>query len=182
MKPSGLLRVVAAPFRWAAIAVWGTLGARIERRPLLIVQGVIEGPEGVLLAVRHDLRGWGLPGGTVERGESEADALRREVREEIGVEVAVGAPVGRYVRTGFRPHEARVYRCRIRSGSPRATKEALRVAWFPPDAPPDTLLPWCRAPLADARAPGAAPTRHEHQGAPEILQTMRIDLQMRGRG
>jgi len=36
---------------------------------------------------------WEFPGGKVEPGESEADALAREIREELGVEIAVGARV-----------------------------------------------------------------------------------------
>jgi 8-oxo-dGTP diphosphatase len=36
---------------------------------------------------------WEFPGGKVEPGESEGDALVREIREELGVEIAVGARV-----------------------------------------------------------------------------------------
>jgi 8-oxo-dGTP diphosphatase len=38
---------------------------------------------------------WEFPGGKVEDGESEADALVRECREEMGIEVAVGQLIGR---------------------------------------------------------------------------------------
>jgi 8-oxo-dGTP diphosphatase len=38
---------------------------------------------------------WEFPGGKVEEGESEADALIREVRERVGVEVNVGACIAR---------------------------------------------------------------------------------------
>jgi 8-oxo-dGTP diphosphatase len=37
---------------------------------------------------------WEFPGGKVEDGESEADALVRECREEMGIEVAVGRLLG----------------------------------------------------------------------------------------
>jgi 8-oxo-dGTP diphosphatase len=38
--------------------------------------------------------GWEFPGGKVEPGESAADAAVREAREELGVEVRLGEPVG----------------------------------------------------------------------------------------
>lgn len=182
MTPGGLLRCAGALPHWARIALWGLLGPRWERRPLEIVQGVIEGPAGVLLAVRWELRGWELPGGGVEPGEDDAVALRREIREEIGVEVEPGERVGEYVRTGFRPHVARVYRCRITAGAPRPSAEAPRLGWFDPAAPPPTLLVWCRQPLSDALAGGPPVVRREHQGLPEILATMRTDLSMRAEG
>jgi len=50
----------------------------------------------LLLMRRSDNGCWGLPGGYVERGESVAEAAAREVREETGVEIAVGRLVGVY--------------------------------------------------------------------------------------
>jgi 8-oxo-dGTP diphosphatase len=60
-------------------------GALIERGMLLVAQRA-RPPE---LAGR-----WELPGGKVAPGESDADALARELHEELGIEVAVGARLG----------------------------------------------------------------------------------------
>jgi len=182
LSPAGLLRCAAALPHWARIALQGALGSVVGHAPLAIVQAVIEQEGRVLLAVRWELRGWELPGGNVEPGESDVEALRREVREEVGVEVEVGPLVGEYVRTGFRSHVARVYRCRIRSGTPGPGDEVPEVAWFPRDALPTAVLPWCRAPLADAAAAGDPVRREGRQGVTEILETMRIDLATRARG
>ena len=57
------------------------------------VGGVIFDGASVLLAKRgqEPAKGtWSLPGGAVELGEKVIDALKREIREEIGIEIQVG--------------------------------------------------------------------------------------------
>lgn len=145
----------------------------------MLAQAVVEDGPRVLLAVRSDLWGWELPGGTVEPGEAPEAALRREVLEETGLEVSVEAHVGDYHRSGFRPHVAKVYRCRAVGGALRPGDESRAVRWFDAEAPPETLFPWYREPLRDAGARAAPVERHERQGLRHIAAGMRIDLHMR---
>jgi 8-oxo-dGTP diphosphatase len=62
------------------------------------VGAVVLDGDGRLLLVRRGRepsRGlWSVPGGRVEPGETGPDAVRREVREETGLDVVVGEPVG----------------------------------------------------------------------------------------
>ena len=166
---------------YAQLAWWGLVASRRRGvRPHTVLQAVICSEWGVLLAVRSDLRGWELPGGNPRSGEPDADALRREVREETGLEVAIERRVGDYVRTGFGPHRARVFACRPVGGSLRPSSETPVIRWFPPGSVPDTLFPWYRAPLADALAHHAEPLlRRERQGLRRVLAGMAIDLRMR---
>jgi len=182
---AGRLAALARAFPdWARIAWFGLVAPRAtERVPLLVHQAVVLSREGVLLTLRGDLRGFELPGGSAYPGEADEACVRREVLEESGLRVEVESVVGDYVRTGFRPHTARVWRCRATGGRLRPSDETLRAAWFDPAAPPDTLLPWYREPLADALARHPAPVRRrERLGVAAVLAGMRIDLRMRWRG
>jgi ADP-ribose pyrophosphatase YjhB (NUDIX family) len=169
---------------YARIAWWGLVAPRVsERSELVVHQAVVLGPDGVLLAERAELRGFELPGGEARPGETGEEAVAREVREETGVAVEVLRCVAEYQRSGFRPHRARIYRCRAVGGAPRPSPETTRVAWFDPARLPDTLFPWCRGPLADALAAGGAPRqRSEHQGVSTIWTALAIDLRSRWRG
>jgi len=178
-----LRRLARALPTWARLAWWGWVEPRLAPAPELVVQGVVLSDAGVLLAVRSDLQGWELPGGTPEPGEAPEAALRRELAEETGLEVVVERLVGEYRRTGFRPHCARVFRCRVVGGREAPGSETLRLGWFPPDAVPGTLFPWYREPLADAIARRSAPVqRTDHNGVRAIAAGAVIDLRMRWRG
>ena len=179
-----LVRTLGALPAWAGIA-WEALAPRAvggAGRPR-VVQAVIRGERGVLLAMRRELRGWELPGGEVEAGESDAEALRREAREETGLEIEVGRRVGTYRRTGFRAHEAHVYLARAVRGAARPSREVVEVAWFHEARLPAAIFPWFRAPLEDALAERAeAVERCERQGLRAIVAGARIDLHTRWHG
>lgn len=168
---------------YVEIGWWGLVSPRSERKALVVVQAVVRSEKGILLAIRSDLRGWELPGGTLELGERCEGALCREVREETGYEVEITAQVGDYVRTGFRPHTARIYTCKVVGGKSRLSTETRALRWVAEDALPDTLFPWYRAPIEDALAADREPVeRTERQGIRTILQAIAIDLRMRTSG
>lgn len=70
----------------------------------IVVAGALIAEGALLVAQRRrppELAGlWELPGGKVAPGESDADALTRELREELGVDVTVGERLGDDVTIG----------------------------------------------------------------------------------
>ncbi len=173
--------------QYASIAWWGLVSPHVsETEPLVIAQAVIlrDGPpRQVLLSIRSDLFGWELPGGTVEAGEATEQAVKREVREETGLDIELVRHVGDWIRRGFRPHRARVYLCRVRGGVETPSHETPRLAWFDVDALPDGLFPWYHEPFRAALASRDSPVEgHDVQGLATIWRAMEIDLSMRWHG
>ena len=116
----------------------------------------------LLLQQRADGGQWGLPGGSVEIGESVADAVAREVLEETGLTVRVRRLVGVYsdptlqvVRypDGNVWHYVNVcFECTVKSGELTTCDETLALEYFPLRRLPGTLLPNHRIRIRDARA------------------------------
>jgi 8-oxo-dGTP diphosphatase len=84
---------------------------------------------------------WDLPGGFLEEGEHPLDALRRELREETGLEVEPLDFVG--IWTDRYPYGTQVgstlnlyWTARVVRGSPQAADDVSEVAWFAPDELP----------------------------------------------
>ena len=89
--------------------------------------------EGRLLMLRQPHRdGWSLPGGLLGRGESAADAVQRELVEEIGVRVQVGRPVTVVVDSPLRRVDV-VFRLEVTGDiGERAGGEATTARWLDP--------------------------------------------------
>ena len=68
-----------------------------DKPPVIVSAGVIVEGARVLLSQRksgtHLAGAWEFPGGKVETGEDPRDALARELREELGIDVEVGDPL-----------------------------------------------------------------------------------------
>jgi 8-oxo-dGTP diphosphatase len=74
---------------------------------------------------------WSLPGGRVEAGESDADAVAREMLEETGLTVRPGALVGTVERPGpTGTYAIYDYACDVIGGHLRPGDDATAVAWF----------------------------------------------------
>ena len=99
------------------------------------VGAVVRDDSGRLLVVRRGqqpaLGCWSIPGGRVEPGESDAEALAREVLEETGLHVRVGALVGTVERPG--PGSAVYaiydYACAPVGGALRASSDVSDARW-----------------------------------------------------
>jgi ADP-ribose pyrophosphatase YjhB (NUDIX family) len=123
---------------------------------------VTDGDGHVLLQRRSDNGRWGLPGGSVEIGESVTEAIVREVREETGLAVEVVRLIGvysdpnlqvvRYADGNVVHYISSLFLCRVVGGDLQTCEESLDVQFFDPARLPEDLLAMHRIRLQDAAA------------------------------
>lgn len=124
----------------------------------------------LLLQQRSDGGQWGLPGGSLEIGESVATAVVREVLEETGLTVRPLRIVGvysdpalqvvRYPDGNVWHYVTTCFECKVLRGELTTCDETLALDYFPLSRLPKTLLPNHRIRIRDARARRAAAAIH----------------------
>jgi 8-oxo-dGTP diphosphatase len=123
------------------------------KRRVAVVGAVLQ-RDGLILAARRGAGMtqsglWEFPGGKVEPDETPADALRREIAEELGCTVDVGAHVATCEHeNGSGVVILDTYRCTLVAGEPRALEHA-EIRWLTPEQLAD--LPWSPADLPTVR-------------------------------
>ena len=130
-------------------AIWrrlpGSLRRRLvrtgQRRFTVTAGAIIFDDDGRVLLLEHVFRpdgGWGIPGGFLSKGEQPETALRREMREEIGIELEQVEML--FARTLPRPRQIEIYFAARAIGTPQPCSFEIRTAeWFKIDNLPAEL-------------------------------------------
>ena len=119
-------------------------GVRLSEPRFNVTAGaVVVDDEGRVLLLKHVFRpgsGWGIPGGFLEKGEQPDEAIRRELREETGLELETTEIL--FARTLKQSGRVEIiFRCRplaSEQAAPR-TFEIKSAEWFAPDRLPAEL-------------------------------------------
>ena len=104
----------------------------MEHNHFVSVAALVTDDAGKILLVNSPWRGWEYPGGLIEPGETFAEALRREIREEAGVEVEIERFVG--ICKNLEKDIVNIdFVCRYISGELTTSDESTEVIWASPE-------------------------------------------------
>lgn len=107
------------------------------------VLGIVRRPDtgDILWIKRADVPIWVLPGGGVDEGEAEAEAVEREVLEETGLHVRVERCCAHYTPGNSFSGPLKVYSCIPVAGEEGISSETTDIGFFPVTSPPSPVFP-----------------------------------------
>lgn len=93
------------------------------------VAGLVSNADGDILLIKSPRRGWEYPGGMVEPGETFQEALRREIKEESGIDVEITGFIGlcKNIENDIVNID---FACRAVGGTLMTSNESSDVSWF----------------------------------------------------
>jgi len=130
-------------------AIWRTLPpqARLkivratQRKFTASAAAIVINDKSEVLLLDHVLRPfatWGLPGGFLSRGEQPEAALKREIREEVGVEIT---DISLYRVRNHDRHVEILYTARSNQTAQIKSREIVNCGWFSADDLPKRVSP-----------------------------------------
>jgi len=136
-------------FKDLAGTIWRRAPARFKKWLVRLTQArftvtagaIVTDGAGRVLLLHHRFRpgsGWGIPGGFIKQGEQPDAALRRELREEVGLEIEDLKLFRTRAFEKVRQVEI-VFRCRARGETEQLSFEIKRLGWFDPHELPKEL-------------------------------------------
>jgi ADP-ribose pyrophosphatase YjhB (NUDIX family) len=141
----------------------GTAGSQTPRHSVSVAAIVTDDNDRVLVIQRRDNGAWQPPGGVLELDESPTAGVRREVREETGVDIEPQRLTGVYKNMTLGV-VALVFRARIVTGTPTETEESSAVAWWTPSQVAADMSEVFAVRVPDALRTDPTPAVRTHDG------------------
>jgi 8-oxo-dGTP diphosphatase len=135
------------------------LDTKHDRYPVA-VHAILTSPDGFVLLMRRDGSGYAdgllaFPAGHVDRGETPTASIIREVREELGLELAPAALTfgGMMFRRSFEPRVDIFFTAAVWTGTPQICEphKCTELVWVNPSQLPADTLDYVGQALANAR-------------------------------
>ena len=149
-----------APIHRALMPLAHTIRHRWRKwsgRPIAGVSVLLTNTDGDVLLLRHSYgpKVWALPGGGMKKGEDPRECARREVREELGIEISSLEPFGTLGEDlSGSPHTAHLFAAVCNAPPEPDRREVIEAQFFPTDALPRPLGRLTRSRIAAWKARG----------------------------
>lgn len=127
--------------------------------------------EKILLVKRRDIPVWVLPGGGIEKGETDEEAAVRETKEESGYDIKIIRKVAEYIHKGS-GKKNNLFEAVVIGGMAETNKEASAIDFFYPDKMPELRHPLIDEWIVDLNKKSKEVIKRKIQGV-TIKQSLR---------